>query len=94
MAKKKIDKLAQDASKALAAGLSYGKWMAMQEPVKVEKEPEKGYKTCPQCGKKFKAGKNKKYCEEYCRQQAYYYREREIEKARYYRKKEQQNGKE
>ena len=29
------DKLAQDAAAALAAGMSYGKWKAMQEPVKI-----------------------------------------------------------
>ena len=92
--KKKPDKLAQDAAKALAAGLSYGKWRAMQQPVQVEKESEKDYKTCPNCGKKFKAGRNKKFCDAYCRNQAYYDKEMEIQKARYYRKKEQQNGKE
>ena len=92
--KKKPDKLAQDAAKALAAGLSYGKWRAMQQPVETEKGIPEGYKICPQCGKKFKAGNNKKFCEEYCRQQAYRYRAREIEMARYYRKKEQRDGKE
>jgi hypothetical protein len=94
MGRKKVDKLAQDASKAIAAGMSYGKWKAMQQPVKTENGLPEGWKICPQCGKKFKAGKNKKFCEAYCRNMAYYDKEREIEKARYYRNKEQNNGKE
>lgn len=93
--KKKPDKLAQDAAKALAAGVSYGKWMAMKQPVvKTENGLPEGWKICPQCGKKFKARSNKKYCDDYCRQRAYYERELEIQKARYYRKKEQADGKE
>ena len=88
MGRKKIDKLAQDASKAIAAGMSYGKWMAMQQPVASTKSLPEGWKVCPQCGKAFRSSKGKKYCEEYCRKQAYYEKEREIEKARYHKKKE------
>ena len=44
MNKKEPDKLAQDAAAARAANMSYGKWKAMQEPVKpatrkIEKRP-------------------------------------------------------
>lgn len=88
MGRKKADKLAQDASKAIAAGMSYGKWKAMQQPVKAESGLPEGWKICPQCGKKFKAGKNKKFCEAYFCNMAYYDKEREIERLRYHRKKE------
>lgn len=51
MAKKKeMDNLAKDAAAALAAGMSYGKWKAMQDPVKIEEpnpdEIPEGYKIC------------------------------------------------
>ena len=86
--KKKPDKLAQDVSKAIAAGMSYGRWKAMQPPVTEEKELPKGWKICPQCGKRFRSSQGKKYCEAYCRNMAYYDKEREIERIRYHKKKE------
>ena len=93
--KKKPDKLAQDAAKALAAGLSYGKWRAMQQPVEIEKGIPEGWKVCPQCGKAFKSVKGKKiFCEPYCRNMAYHDRELEIQRTRHQRRKEQANGKE
>ena len=40
--KKELDKLAKDAAAALAAGMSYGRWKAMQDfPVVIEKETGK-----------------------------------------------------
>lgn len=90
--KKKPDKLSQDVAKALAAGMSYGKWKAMQQPVETEKGLPEGWKICPQCGKKFRSSQGKKYCEAYCRNQAYYEKDLEIQKARYYKKKEQADG--
>jgi hypothetical protein len=72
MARKKApDKLAQEVSKAIAAGMSYGKWKAMQPPVTEEKGLAEGWKVCPYCGKRFKAKNGKKYCEDYCRIMAY-----------------------
>lgn len=61
----KTDKLAQDVSKAIAAGLSYGQWMAKQE--KTPPRPEKGLRVCKYCGKTFKP-KNaaQKYCDSNC----------------------------
>ena len=62
MAKKtEPDKLAQDAAAALAAGMSYGKWKAMQDPVKIYKKQdlEPGWKLCAWCGKPFKIKNNK-----------------------------------
>ena len=72
MAKKKImDKLAQDAAAALAAGMTYGKWKAMQDPVTVRIEMPKldeNEIACLNCGVKVKqcASRNRKYCGPYC----------------------------
>lgn len=70
MAKKKRDRLAEDAAKAKAAGMSYGKWKALQPP----DEPEKPKKivienTCQFCGKKFYQNDNRqrKYCSPECK---------------------------
>ena len=71
MAKQYPDKLSQEAAMALAAGMSYGKWKAMQNPVKIE--PKKlpiGIETkkCPWCGVEFFSMDNKtKYCSKRCR---------------------------
>lgn len=51
---KKPDKLSQEASAALAAGMSYGKWKAMQTPVEVKSKPKLGAThICEYCGEKF-----------------------------------------
>lgn len=51
---KQPDRLSQDASAALAAGMSYGKYMAAKEPVKVTMPARSGiWRTCPYCGKEF-----------------------------------------
>ena len=71
MARKKTDKLAEDVKKAIAAGMSYGKWKATQEPVKPEKTIPEGWKVCEYCGKPFKPVGGQKFCEIYCREQAY-----------------------
>jgi hypothetical protein len=67
------DKLAQESTAALAAGMSYGKWKAMQNPVTIQKPPPpEGWRTCVWCGQPFKP-KNKgvqKYCESTCQLQA------------------------
>lgn len=70
--KKQMDKLAQEASQALAAGMSYGKWKAMQAPVKIEPKPDpfkiKTY-ICAYCGAEFAPDDNRyrKYCGDRCR---------------------------
>jgi hypothetical protein len=60
---------------ARQAGMTYGKWKAMQPRVDIEKPtiPD-GWKACEYCGKAFKPVQGKRFCEEYCRQQAYYER--------------------
>ena len=73
--KKEMDNLAKDAAAALAAGMSYGRWKAMQEnPVAVKKKDEtpENWKVCPHCGKSFKPRKGCRqiYCEFYCQQAA------------------------
>lgn len=87
MAKNKApDKLAQESTMAIAAGMSYGKWKAMQEPVKIPKRdpyadlpPEKKRSTCAWCGKSFIQSRNGKqiYCELYCQRMANYERKRQ-----------------
>ena len=75
MAKKKEpDKLAQDAAAALAAGMSYGKWKALQENPLPKKKTDgipDGWKVCKRCGKPFKSkAKNQSYCEYTCQREA------------------------
>ncbi len=81
--KKKPDKLAEDVSKALAAGMSYGKWKAMQPPVE-EKGIREGWLVCKYCGEPFKPKTKKKqsYCGYYCQQQAYAEKLRQQKKER------------
>lgn len=73
--KKEMDNLAKDAASALAAGMSYGRWKALQDnPVAVKKKDEipENWKVCPHCGKSFKPRPKSRqiYCEVYCQQQA------------------------
>ena len=70
---KEPDKLAQDAAKALAAGMSYGKWKAMQEIVVPEEvKPKVEYGVCVYCGKQYVKNNYKKrvYCDWLCRYNA------------------------
>lgn len=70
MARRKIDKLDRDAKAASDAGLSYGKYMAMKNPVKIE-PPKKGTQhTCAMCGKEFIRYDNRavKYCSMECKE--------------------------
>lgn len=93
MAKKKEpDKLAQDAAAALAAGMSYGKWKALQENPEPEKKKDglpEGWKFCKRCGKPFKARKTQVYCEISCQRETAIEkdRERHNERQRQYRER-------
>ena len=74
---KNMDKLSQDAAAALAAGMTYGKYMAMKKPIIVEKVPVQptGYKhTCLNCGKEFYVPYRylTKYCGRRCREAFHY----------------------
>ena len=69
-----MDRLAMNAMLARQAGMSYGKWKAMQKPVEVQKKaiPD-GWQVCEWCGKPFKPKTKKKqmYCEIGCQKEAY-----------------------
>lgn len=85
-----MDRLARNAMLAKQAGMSYGKWKAMQEPVKVDENyvPE-GWRKCEYCGKAFKKANGKRFCDISCREKAYEprYRERKLEYMRKYRER-------
>ena len=94
MAKKKeMDNLAKDAAAALAAGISYGKWKALQENPVPEKKADgipDGWKECKRCGKPFKPkATTQKYCEISCKREVELekYRERHNERQRKYRER-------
>ena len=69
---KKMDNLARNAMLARQAGMSYGKWKAMQDPVKITPK-ERHY--CLNCGSELfpKTSKVPKYCDYQCGNE---YRER------------------
>ena len=76
MAKKKMDKLSRDATDAIKAGMSYGKYMAMKKPT-IEEPVKKGIRhICQHCGKEFYVPHRKtmKYCSDQCREKFYYAR--------------------
>ena len=71
--KKEPDKLSRDAAAAKAANMSYGKWMAMQEPPKeLIKETPGGWRVCEYCGNAFKpkTKRPQKYCDVFCANRA------------------------
>ena len=75
-----MDRLARNAMLARQAGMSYGKWKAMQQPVKVENKPvPEGWRKCEYCGKPFKKKSGKRFCDVYCREKAYEPRAKEIQ---------------
>ena len=58
-----MDNLARNAMLARQAGLSYGKWKALQPATVPTKEAElAGLKVCPHCEKRFNGRNNQKYC--------------------------------
>lgn len=82
-----MDNLAREAMIAKQAKMSYGKWKATQEPVKVIEKPiPEGWKLCEYCGKPFKCSQGKRFCELDCRERAYEQR-RKIKNAKYYQEK-------
>lgn len=65
-----MDRLARNAMLAKQAGMSYGKWKAMQPRVEKPAIPD-GWKTCEYCGKPYKPAKGKRFCDVVCREAAY-----------------------
>ena len=72
MAKKnKPDKLAQDVSQAIAAGMSYGRWKAMQPIATTASKLPDGWRKCEYCRKPFKGVQGKRFCDVTCQKQSY-----------------------
>lgn len=102
MAKEKeIDRLAKEADEALALGMSYGKYKAMQQaqPIKPKEPPllhdgiqvfgrhPEREMVCVVCGKKYISRcQRRMYCSELCKERAY------IEKKRAQREPERNQG--
>lgn len=74
--KKKMDNLSQCSCDALAAGMSYGKYMAIKKPSKVITTDISTdyYHVCQHCGKEFYVPdkRHKKFCSDRCRELSYY----------------------
>lgn len=87
-----MDNLARNAMLARQAGMSYGKWKALQPIVPIEKKkiPD-GWKACEHCGEPFKPKQGQKFCDIYCRTKAYESRQRELKSA-YMRKYRERKG--
>lgn len=91
MANEKPDKLSQEVSMAIAAGMSYGKWKASQpvvQPVAVDKmetadgKPKKTL-VCPHCKKVFVPNMgNQRFCEPFCQKEDYKERQRKEKQKR------------
>ena len=99
-----IDELSRDAMLAKQAGLTYGKWRALQWEEECKKNPEakackkeqipEGWEKCEYCRKLFKKQTTKRFCDIYCRRMANYAKESAKAAERYRRKKERaaENG--
>lgn len=89
-----MDHLARDAMMAKQSGMSYGKWKALQDPVPVKEYPiPEGWRKCEYCGKPFKKKKGQRFCEFYCREQAYRARVIEHKEERTRKCRERNGGK-
>ena len=72
MKKNEPDKLAQEVRQALAAGMSYGKWKALQPRADLSKPAiPADWKPCEYCGEYFKPKQGKRFCGTECRVAAY-----------------------
>lgn len=65
-----MDRLSRNAMLAKQAGMSYGKWKAMQPPVDATKTIPDGWKACEYCGKPFPPKSHQRFCEYSCREAA------------------------
>lgn len=85
---KEPDKLTRDSTAAIAAGMSYGKWMALQEHEPIKRISEDSLEdddidpklraVCQQCGREFikQINRVQKFCCARCRQQSHYHYEK------------------
>lgn len=72
MARRKMDKLSREVAMAREAGMSYGKWKAMQPVVAPTPKRVGRAVVCAYCGKEFiQYTKNqRKYCDDLCKGRA------------------------
>ena len=83
-----MDRLAMNAMLARKANMSYGKWKAMQEPVKVKEAPiPEGWQKCEHCGKPFKPANGKRFCDIACRTKSFEPIAKEMRRAYYIAKR-------
>lgn len=79
-----MDNLARDSIAALAAGMSYGKWKALQEQKPIMPRQEKDVysefkKKCEWCGTEFMfSRKTQRFCCMSCYHKDYYQRKRKV----------------
>ena len=66
-----MDRLARNAMLARQAGMSYGKWKALQPRIPVEKMAPENWIECEWCGKPFRPRGGKRFCDLDCRDRAY-----------------------
>ena len=79
--KNKPDKLAWEVSQAIAAGMSYGKWKALQPIVTTADKLPDGWKRCEYCRRPFKPTTNaKRFCDSVCQRKSYKERIKQGEK--------------
>ena len=70
-----MDRLSMNAMLARKAGMSYGKWKALQPREEPKEKPlPEGWVKCQWCGKAIKllSGRKKLYCDTICGRKAYY----------------------
>lgn len=78
---KPTDSLARDVMLAKQAGMSYGQRKARQPIVPIAKrEIPDGWRACEFCGKPFKPTQGKRFCDIWCRTEAYRDKAREIQR--------------
>lgn len=73
-----MDNLARNAMLARQAGMTYGKWKALHynpdenvPPKEKEVVIPEGWMVCERCGKPFKPTHRQRFCDFYCRTEAY-----------------------
>lgn len=73
-----MDRLSMNAMLAEKAGMSYGRWMALQPVIPIVKpEIPEGAVKCEGCGMIFFTKSKKRFCDEVCRRQSYERKKRE-----------------
>lgn len=74
-----MNNLARDAMLAKQAGMTYGQYKAMQDPVTVKKGIPEGWLVCAWCGKQYKPKTKRKqlYCDFVCQREAQKEKDRE-----------------